>query len=263
MLLVVVCAEAETKKGADSLTRALRMDGWPSLSIHGDKSQQERDWVLDQFRTGKSPIMIATDVAARGLDVKDITVVINYDFPSCLEDYVHRVGRTGRAGATGIAYTFFTSKNFRHAKGLIKLLNEGKQTVPPQLYDFAQMAKSSKGDSHGRWNRGGYSKYSQGGGGGGGGFSSVNSMNLGYTSAGNYSQQPTSNYNNNYSTGNYNNTNNSAVSTTPQQPSFSSHYPTNTSYPSSNGFARSSSAATPSSSSSSHGPAQNGDNLWR
>jgi ATP-dependent RNA helicase DDX5/DBP2 len=71
-----------TKKMADQLTAMLRRDGWPARSIHGDKSQQERDWVLQEFRTGASPLMIATDVASRGLDVKDIKTVINYDFPS-------------------------------------------------------------------------------------------------------------------------------------------------------------------------------------
>ncbi|KAE8700688.1 hypothetical protein F3Y22_tig00110556pilonHSYRG00578 [Hibiscus syriacus] len=82
-----------------------------SLSIHGDKSQAERDWVLPEFKAGKSPIMTATDVAARGLDVKDVRYVINYDFPGSLEDYVHCIGRTGRAGAKGTAYTFFTAAN--------------------------------------------------------------------------------------------------------------------------------------------------------
>ena len=87
-----------TKRGADDLCRQMRTDGWPALAIHGDKQQQERDWVLNEFKTGKAKIMIATDVAARGLDVKDITHVINYDMPGALEDYVHRIGRTGRAG---------------------------------------------------------------------------------------------------------------------------------------------------------------------
>ena len=82
----------ETKKGADNLTRVLRQEGWPALAIHGDKDQKERDWVLQEFKTGKSPLMIATDVASRGLDVKDIRYVINYDFPKEIEDYIHRIG---------------------------------------------------------------------------------------------------------------------------------------------------------------------------
>ncbi|XP_050380101.1 DEAD-box ATP-dependent RNA helicase 20 isoform X1 [Argentina anserina] len=123
----------DTKKGCDQITRQLRMDGWPALSIHGDKSQAERDWVLSEFKAGKSPIMTATDVAARGLDVKDVKYVINYDFPGSLEDYVHRIGRTGRAGAKGTAYTFFTAANARFAKELISLLEEAGQKISPDL----------------------------------------------------------------------------------------------------------------------------------
>ncbi|XP_010534902.1 PREDICTED: DEAD-box ATP-dependent RNA helicase 20 isoform X1 [Tarenaya hassleriana] len=123
----------DTKKGCDQITRQLRMDGWPALSIHGDKSQAERDWVLSEFRSGKSPIMTATDVAARGLDVKDVKYVINYDFPGSLEDYVHRIGRTGRAGAKGTAYTFFTAANARFVKDLINILEEAEQRVSPEL----------------------------------------------------------------------------------------------------------------------------------
>ncbi|CAA2969540.1 DEAD-box ATP-dependent RNA helicase 20 [Olea europaea var. sylvestris] len=134
----------ETKKGCDQVTRQLRMDGWPALSIHGDKSQDERDRVLAEFKSGRSPIMIATDVAARGLDVKDIKCVINFDFPSSLEDYVHRIGRTGRAGAKGTAVTFFTHGNAKYARELIKILQQAGQAVPPEL---AAMARSSGGAS--------------------------------------------------------------------------------------------------------------------
>ncbi|CAJ0745770.1 4608_t:CDS:2 [Entrophospora sp. SA101] len=107
-----------TKRTADEITKYLRQDGWPALAIHGDKAQTERDWVLSEFRTGRSPIMVATDVASRGIDVKDIKLVINYDFPTNVEDYVHRIGRTGRGGAKGLAITFFTMDNARQAKDL-------------------------------------------------------------------------------------------------------------------------------------------------
>merc|ERR1712083_354022 len=122
-----------TKRDGDQLTREMRLDGWPALCIHGDKKQEERDWVLKEFKEGKSPILVATDVASRGLDVKDIKYVINYDFPKQIEDYVHRVGRTGRAGATGSSYTFFESKNVRMAKELIAVLREASQPVPDEL----------------------------------------------------------------------------------------------------------------------------------
>jgi ATP-dependent RNA helicase DDX5/DBP2 len=139
----------ETKRGADMLTRQLRMDGWPALAIHGDKCQSERDWVLAEFKEGKNPIMIATDVAARGLDVKDIKYVINYDFPGSAEQYVHRIGRTGRAGAAGTAYSFFTPANYKLAKEIVEILAEAAQPVPPQLMQFSDAAHSIRGGA--RW----------------------------------------------------------------------------------------------------------------
>ncbi|XP_076946181.1 DEAD-box ATP-dependent RNA helicase 20-like isoform X2 [Bidens hawaiensis] len=160
----------ETKKGCDQVTRQLRMDGWPALSIHGDKSQDERDWVLAEFKSGRSLIMTATDVAARGLDVKGIKCVINYDFPTSLEDYVHRIGRTGRAGAKGIAVTFFTHSNAKHARELVNILQEAGQAVP--------VALSSMTRSMGPGGSGG-SFRSRGRGGGRGGISGTNTVPLG------------------------------------------------------------------------------------
>ncbi|CAI9112722.1 OLC1v1013204C2 [Oldenlandia corymbosa var. corymbosa] len=152
----------ETKKGCDQVTRQLRMDGWPALSIHGDKSQDERDWVLAEFKSGRSPIMTATDVAARGLDVKDIKCVINYDFPSSLEDYVHRIGRTGRAGARGTAFTFFTHANCKYARDLIKILQGASQIVPPQLSAMARSAGfNASGSNFRSRGRGGFGNRSQ------------------------------------------------------------------------------------------------------
>merc|ERR1712146_74045 len=138
---------AQTKRDGDELTREMRLDGWPALCIHGDKKQEERDWVLKEFKEGKSPILIATDVASRGLDVKDIKYVINYDFPNQIEDYVHRVGRTGRAGATGSSYTFFTRDKARSAPDLIKVLKEANQPVPEEL---EKLASTSGGGDRGR-----------------------------------------------------------------------------------------------------------------
>ncbi|KAJ1795440.1 ATP-dependent RNA helicase dbp2, partial [Coemansia sp. RSA 2399] len=158
---------AMTKRSVDDITRNLRQDGWPALGIHGDKAQSERDWVIRQFRSGSSPVMVATDVASRGLDIKDVKFVINYDFPNNVEDYVHRIGRTGRAGATGTAITFFTTDNSRAAKDLHLILSEAKQEIPQQLEEMAHY--SSRGGGYGRWGsgrgRGGF-----GGGRGRGGF---------------------------------------------------------------------------------------------
>lgn len=123
----------ETKKSADFITKALRLEGQPALCIHGDKKQEERKWVLNDFKIGRSPILIATDVASRGLDIKDVRYVINFDFPNQIEDYIHRIGRTGRAGSNGASFTFMTPDKYRLAKDLVKILREAGQPVPPQL----------------------------------------------------------------------------------------------------------------------------------
>ncbi|KAJ2490590.1 ATP-dependent RNA helicase dbp2 [Coemansia sp. RSA 2050] len=154
---------AMTKRNADDITRNLRQDGWPALAIHGDKSQSERDWVIREFRSGKSPIMVATDVASRGLDIKDVKFVINYDFPVNIEDYVHRIGRTGRAGASGTAITFFTAENSRSSKDLALILSEANQEIPPQLDEMARYSRRGGGRGGGSGGRGG----SRGGRGGG------------------------------------------------------------------------------------------------
>merc|ERR1739848_913398 len=127
-----------TKTNSDQLTREMRLDGWPALCMHGDKKQEERDWVLTEFKDGKNPILVATDVASRGLDVKEIKYVINYEFPTTIEDYIHRVGRTGRAGATGSSYTFFTDDKWKHANDLITVLEEASQPVPDELRALSQ-----------------------------------------------------------------------------------------------------------------------------
>ena len=107
----------QSKVGADELTYFLRHNGYKALAIHGDKEQRERDFVLSEFKSGRTTIMVATDVASRGIDVKDIRLVINYDFPMCVEDYIHRVGRAGRKTADGysegLAISFFTDTSAR------------------------------------------------------------------------------------------------------------------------------------------------------
>lgn len=91
---------------------------------------------MRQFRTGKSAILVATDVAARGLDVDGIRHVINFDYPGNSEDYIHRIGRTGRSDQTGTSYTFFTDNNARQASDLIAVLREAKQEIDPKLLDM-------------------------------------------------------------------------------------------------------------------------------
>ncbi|OVA16705.1 WW domain [Macleaya cordata] len=155
--VIIFCS---TKRLCDQLARSIGRS-FGAAAIHGDKSQGERDWVLNQFRSGKAPILVATDVAARGLDIKDIRVVINYDFPTGIEDYVHRIGRTGRAGATGVAYTFFSDQDRKYAADLVKVLEGANQQVPPEVRDMATGGGSSFGKG-----RPGMSRWDSGGGGG-------------------------------------------------------------------------------------------------
>ncbi|XP_034045517.1 probable ATP-dependent RNA helicase DDX17 [Thalassophryne amazonica] len=135
----------ETKKRCDDLTRRMRRDGWPAMCIHGDKNQPERDWVLTEFRSGKAPILIATDVASRGLDVEDVKFVINYDYPNSSEDYIHRIGRTARSTNKGTAYTFFTPGNLRQARELIRVLEEARQAINPKLLQLVDTGRGGGG----------------------------------------------------------------------------------------------------------------------
>ncbi|TFK47757.1 DEAD-domain-containing protein [Heliocybe sulcata] len=160
-----------TKRVADDITKYLRQDGWPALAIHGDKEQRERDWVLSEFKAGRSPILIATDVASRGLDVKDVGYVINYDFPNNCEDYIHRIGRTGRAGMKGTSYTYFTTDNAKSARDLLNILREAKAEIPPQL---EEMSMFSGGGGRSRYGGGGGRGRGGGGGGGGGRYGDRN-----------------------------------------------------------------------------------------
>ncbi|KAF6154220.1 hypothetical protein GIB67_001116 [Kingdonia uniflora] len=148
----------ETKRGADSLEHFLCMNGFPATAIHGDKVQMERERALRSFKSGATPIMVATDVAARGLDIPRVAHVINFDLPKDIDDYVHRIGRTGRAGKSGIATAFFSESNQPMAKALADLMQEANQEVPPWLSSYA--AQPSYGGGGGRGSR----RYGGGGG---------------------------------------------------------------------------------------------------
>ncbi|KAH6761083.1 P-loop containing nucleoside triphosphate hydrolases superfamily protein [Perilla frutescens var. hirtella] len=138
----------ETKKGADALERWLSRKGYPSTAIHGDKVQFERERALRSFRSGHTPILVATDVAARGLDIPHVAHVINFDLPRVIDDYVHRIGRTGRAGKSGMATAFFSEKNLPIAKPLVELMQEASQQVPSWLTEYAQRPCDDNRSSH-------------------------------------------------------------------------------------------------------------------
>jgi ATP-dependent RNA helicase DDX3X len=128
----------ETKRGADHLEEVLARHNFPASSIHGDKSQREREDALKWFKTGRTPILVATDVAARGLDIPNVTQVINFDLPSNIDDYVHRIGRTGRVGNIGNALSLMNDKNRNIARELIELLHENDQEMPEWLERMGQ-----------------------------------------------------------------------------------------------------------------------------
>lgn len=144
----------ETKRMADSLSDYLINQGFPATSIHGDRTQRERERALEMFRTGRCPILVATAVAARGLDIPNVKHVVNYDLPTDIDDYVHRIGRTGRAGNTGISTAFFNRGNRGVVRDLIDLLKEANQEVPGFL---ESIARESTGFGGGASSRGGRS----------------------------------------------------------------------------------------------------------
>ncbi len=120
---------SRTKHGADKITRKLARSGIESISIHSGRSQGQRQRALEGFRSGKYQVMVATDIAARGIDVSGITHVINYDVPAFAEDYVHRIGRTGRAEATGDAITFVSIDEKKYLQQIEKFIG---QNLHPQ-----------------------------------------------------------------------------------------------------------------------------------
>ncbi|CAL9204843.1 unnamed protein product [Musa hybrid cultivar] len=137
------------KKEAGRVENMLQRRGWKAVSVHGDKAQHDRTKALCLFKEGKCPLMIATDVASRGLDIPDVEVVINYSFPLTTEDYVHRIGRTGRAGKKGVAHTFFTKENKGLAGELVNVLREAGQTVPTALTNFGTHVKKKESKLYG------------------------------------------------------------------------------------------------------------------
>jgi len=151
-----------TKHGANRVSETLEKTGIPSAAIHGNKSQGARQRALDEFKTGKIRVLVATDIAARGIDVDGVTHVINFEMPNISESYVHRIGRTARAGADGSAISFCDVEERAYLKDIIKLIGQDIPVVTTQPYHsqaVAQAAPMSKGKAkaiiEGRENRGG------------------------------------------------------------------------------------------------------------
>ena len=124
-----------SKLGCARLARSLEREGLKTTALHGDKSQDERLKALDAFKKGEVDLLVCTDVAARGLDIKDVPCVFNFDIPFNAEDYIHRIGRTGRAGAAGLAVSFVGGNNDARLVGDIEKLIKTKIELEPVEYD--------------------------------------------------------------------------------------------------------------------------------
>ncbi|CAI5738610.1 unnamed protein product [Peronospora destructor] len=182
----------ETKRGADFLEDMLCREGFPATSIHGDRSQREREQALASFKSGRTPVLVATDVAARGLDIDGVTQVINFDLPNNIDDYVHRIGRTGRVGNIGYALSMMNEKNRNIAREMYELMSENEQEIPAFLDQMANSGFRGGSGGRGRGGRGGrgssrfgakdFRNEERGGGGGGGGGGSRG----GYSGGGGY-----------------------------------------------------------------------------
>lgn len=134
---------ARTKKNVELINQYIQDCGVRSVCLHGDKTQYKRDYILKSFREDKTKILVATDVAGRGLDVNGIKYIINYDYPDITEDYVHRIGRTARRNEKGTSYTLFTPSDSRLAADLIKIMRKAHQTVGRDLIELADRFRRS------------------------------------------------------------------------------------------------------------------------
>jgi len=138
----------DRQESAEELMNAIMKRGYPSNTLHGGKDQYDRDSVISDFKAGIFPVLVATSVAARGLDVKQLKMVVNFDCPNHLEDYVHRSGRTGRAGNTGLAVTFITDDQDRYSIDISKALRQSGQEIPADVQklvdSFTEKVKAGK-----------------------------------------------------------------------------------------------------------------------
>lgn len=144
------------KKGCDVLAKGLEKMGYNAVTLHGSKSQDQREASLASIKDGSKDILVATDVAGRGIDIKDVSHVINYDMAKTLENYTHRIGRTGRAGKSGVAITFLTEEDSDVFYDLNKFLKESKNSEPPpelSKHPMAMVKDQSLLDKHGKVQR--------------------------------------------------------------------------------------------------------------
>ena len=168
--------------------------GYNCLAIHGDKSQSERNSVMEKFKTGKVPILIATDVIGRGIDFPDVSYIFNYDTPKNLDDYIHRIGRTGRCGNKGKAISFINENSIPIISSLYKLLKKYKKEIP----DFLESMYYNNGNKNNVFANKNYKRNN---------FNSHSNYNNYNTNKNTYKND---NYNNNNNLDNSNYTNNNS-----------------------------------------------------
>jgi superfamily II DNA/RNA helicase len=147
-----------TKHGADKVVRGLQKAGHAAEAIHGNKSQNQRERVLAAFRVGKLRTLVATDIAARGIDVDGVSHVVNYDLPNIPESYVHRIGRTARAGAEGVAISFCDHEERAYLRDIERLIRmtipaTDRRTGKPQAHPAPQQVEGRHGSRSNRGNR--------------------------------------------------------------------------------------------------------------
>ena len=142
---------SRTKHGANKIVKLLVRDGFESAAIHGNKSQTARELALDSFKKGKIRLLVATDIAARGIDIDELSFVVNYDLPNVPESYVHRIGRTGRAGSSGIAISFCDQSEKPYLRDIEKLIQKGIRVVHdhPFLNEDAENETEQPQRNHG------------------------------------------------------------------------------------------------------------------
>lgn len=158
-----------TKRMCESIADELRYARISCVTIHGDREQREREQALGAFKSGRATVMVATDVAARGLDIKGVGYVINFDVADQQEDHIHRIGRTGRAGEKGIAITFLDHRDAKQAREVMRTMEKVGQEIPYDLRELARAAGSG-GGGNSRYGGGKGKGRSGGGYGKGGGF---------------------------------------------------------------------------------------------
>jgi superfamily II DNA/RNA helicase len=154
----------ETKRSAEELYALLYDAGIPTSTIHGDRKQFEREEALRRFKDARTPILVATDVASRGLDIPNVAHVIQYDLPRSMDDYTHRIGRTGRAGNEGIATSFFNGGNTGLTEEVLAYLSEHEQHVPEWMENMKEEREMQQFVSSGNRQSGGARRGGRGGG---------------------------------------------------------------------------------------------------